>query len=86
MRFARTSEHARESLRPASGSLTRVHEAKTGTAVLCPYKITGQVPPGTYKLEESKGLGKRSRMWITSVLPFRLDKMTGISPQNSQMS
>jgi len=38
------------------------------------------------EVEESKGLGKRSRIAIVSVLPLRLPRMTGTSPQNSQMS
>src|SRR6202030_3503259 len=39
-----------------------------------------------YKLEESNGFGKRSFMRMVSVLPFKLERITGMSPQNSQMS
>src|SRR5467141_267561 len=39
-----------------------------------------------YRFEESNGLGNSSRIWKISVLPLRLARITGTSPQNSQIS
>jgi hypothetical protein len=39
-----------------------------------------------YKFEPSKGFGNRSRICKTSIFPFKLARVTGTSPQNSQMS
>src|SRR6266446_10749731 len=39
-----------------------------------------------YKFEESNGFGNSSRIWKISVLPLRLARITGTSPQNSQVS
>src|SRR5437667_12701532 len=39
-----------------------------------------------YKLEASNGLGKSSLIGTISILPFRFARITGTSPQNSQMS
>src|SRR5205814_5584971 len=39
-----------------------------------------------YKLEASKGFGNSSFIEEISVLPFKLARITGISPQNSQIS
>src|SRR5712692_2709276 len=39
-----------------------------------------------YKFEESNGLGNSSRIWKISVLPLRLARITGTSPQNSQIN
>src|SRR5262249_60942240 len=38
------------------------------------------------KFDESKGLGNRSRIRVVSVFPFRLERITGTSPQNSQIN
>src|SRR6266403_226372 len=40
----------------------------------------------SYKLEESNGLGNSSRIRMTSVLPFKFARITGTSPQNSQIN
>src|SRR5207247_2999009 len=42
--------------------------------------------PLPYRLEESKGLGKRSFIQMVSVLPLRFASITGTSPQNSQIN
>src|SRR5215813_8777016 len=42
--------------------------------------------PSSYKFVASNGFGKRAFIWMISVLPLRLESMTGTSPQNSQMS
>src|SRR5882762_7674479 len=42
--------------------------------------------PFSYRLEESNGFGNSSRIGITSVLPFRFARITGTSPQNSQIN
>src|SRR6267142_955846 len=42
--------------------------------------------PCFYRLEESNGFGNNSFMRNTSVLPFRFARITGTSPQNSQIS
>src|ERR1700730_1340830 len=39
-----------------------------------------------YKFEESNGFGNSSRIWKISVLPLRLARITGTSPQNSQIN
>src|ERR1700721_2327442 len=39
-----------------------------------------------HKFESSNGLGNNSRIWITSILPFRFAMLTGMSPQNSHIS
>src|SRR5713226_9864145 len=39
-----------------------------------------------YRWEESKGLGNKSFIWIVSVLPLRFARITGTSPQNSQIN
>src|SRR5229473_2276898 len=39
-----------------------------------------------YKFEESNGFGNSSRIWKISVLPLRFARITGTSPQNSQIS
>src|SRR5262249_12626479 len=48
--------------------------------------LIADVRQGRYKLVASKGLGKSAFIWMISVLPLRLERMTGTSPQNSQMS
>src|SRR5882672_11519810 len=42
--------------------------------------------PIFYKFEESNGFGNSSRIWKISVLPLRFARITGTSPQNSQIS
>src|SRR5258708_13228155 len=42
--------------------------------------------PFSYRLEESNGFGKSSRIGMTSVLPFKFARITGTSPQNSQIN
>src|SRR5882724_12953687 len=42
--------------------------------------------PFSYRLEESNGFGNSSRIGMTSVLPFRFARITGTSPQNSQIN
>src|SRR5712664_3172669 len=42
--------------------------------------------PSSYRLEESNGFGNNSRIGMTSVLPFKFARITGTSPQNSQIS
>src|SRR5712664_3525278 len=39
-----------------------------------------------YKFEESNGLGYSSRIWNISILPLRFARITGTSPQNSQIN
>src|SRR5467141_2759401 len=42
--------------------------------------------PFSYQLEESNGFGNSSRIGMTSVLPFKFARITGTSPQNSQIN
>src|SRR6267142_1512238 len=42
--------------------------------------------PFSYRLEESNGFGNSSRIGMTSVLPFKFARITGTSPQNSQIT
>src|SRR5882672_9954040 len=42
--------------------------------------------PSSYRLEESNGFGNSSRMGMTSVLLFKFARITGTSPQNSQIN
>src|SRR3981081_2281757 len=39
-----------------------------------------------YKFEESNGFGNSSCIWNISVLPLRFARITGTSPQNSQIN
>src|SRR5262249_36246440 len=54
--------------------------------VLPQYEKPARSEDRGYRLEESNGFGNRSRILMVSVLPLRLDMITGTLPQNSQMS
>src|SRR5881398_2213223 len=60
---------------PKAGSLGKLGRAPHLDAFASPQRF-----------EESNGFGNKSCMRITSVFPFRFARITGTSPQNSQMS
>src|ERR1700731_1203700 len=49
-------------------------------------ELRGYLSKSVHKFESSKGLGNNSLIWITSILPFGFAKLTGMSPQNSQIN
>src|SRR5712692_8067822 len=71
----------RDCLRAALMRFTPIFGNDLSSAVICVHPWFQSLQ----RKEESKGRGKSADMRCTSTLPARFDRITGTSPQNSQM-